>query len=104
MQYKIYQLKDTRNTNYAFCSWKEAKEMFSIDDYKEVYSGNMAQLHILEELFEIFNLRHPEDFRGHSMSVSDVVALKKPDKDYWYWYYCDERGWEEISHLINGGD
>ena len=32
---------------------------------------------ILEELFQMFNLSRPQDFEGHSLSVSDVIALKR---------------------------
>ena len=32
---------------------------------------------VLEELFQMFNLSRPQDFEGHSLSVSDVVALKR---------------------------
>ena len=32
---------------------------------------------VLEELFQMFNLSRPQDFEGHSLSVSDVIALKR---------------------------
>ena len=101
MYYRIFQLKDIRNTIYGFVGWCEAVERdFNINDYKEVYSGEMEQKYILENLYEKFNINHPADFRGHSMSVSDVVALRKPENDYWYWYYCDSFGWKEITEVI----
>ena len=31
---------------------------------------------VLEELFQVFSLSRPQDFEGHSLSVSDVIALK----------------------------
>lgn len=101
VSYIIFQLKDIRNTNYAFRNWDESKNKFNIGDYKAVYCGKIEQKNCLEKLFEIFNLNHPTDFRGHSMSVSDVVAIKKEKNDYWYCYYCDDFGWKEITEIVN---
>ena len=101
IDYKIYQLKNIRNTDYAFRDWECAKEHgFDFNDYKEVYSGKMHQKNILDNLWRIFNIEHPADFRGHSLSVSDVIALKKPENDYWYYYYCDSFGWKEITEMF----
>lgn len=101
MKYKIYQIKDIGKCAYAFRDWECAQKLFNIADYRMVYDGEMEQKYILEKLFEKFNLDRPDDFRGHSLSVSDVVALKKDENDYWYWYYCDDIGWTEITDNIN---
>ena len=47
----------------------------------------------LDKIFETFNLNHPKNFRGHSLSVSDVVKL---GDDY---YFCDDYGWEKITDI-----
>lgn len=96
MEYKLYQLKN--RTDYRFEDWKWAKENgFTISDYTQVYSGEIEKEHCLSRLWEIFNIYQPFDFRGHSMSVSDVVALKDEGSDRWHWYYCDDIGWEDIT-------
>lgn len=101
MLYQIYQLKDARKTEYGFMGWSfAAQHGFKMDDYVKVYSGEIDQEDCLEHLYEMFNINHPLDFRGHSLSISDVVALKKDENDYWYWYYCDRFGWEEITDKI----
>ena len=100
MKYEIYQIANIKSTDYAFRSWDEAKEKFNINDYRKVYNGDLPQKYILSSIWEKFNINHPADFRGHSLSVSDVVALKKDGNDYWYWYYCDSLGWEEITDLM----
>lgn len=103
VKYKIYQLRSIRNTDYAFRGWDEAKDHgFDISDYAEVYSGEIPQKNCLDELFYKFNMDHPADFTGHSLSVSDMVAIKTERNDYWYWYYCDSFGWEEITEKVNG--
>ena len=43
------------------------------------------------ELFELFNLNHPKDFHGHSLSVSDIVELNGVN------YYCDAMGWVKLA-------
>lgn len=101
MKYRIFQIKNSRNCDYSWLPWDMAANKFNLADYEEVYSGEMEQENILEELYEKFNIDHPADFSGHSMSTSDVIALKKPENDYWYWYYCDWIGWKEITDLIN---
>lgn len=102
MKYKIYQIKDVANTNYAFVGWNKAiADMFTLNDYSLVYEGEIEKRNCLDKLFEIFNINRPADFHGHSLSVSDVVALKDDGKDYWYWYYCDSFGWEEITEKVN---
>ena len=100
MKYEIWQIVNIRNTDYAFRSWDEAKGKFTIEDYCCVYEGAAEKKHILDTLWVMFNINHPTDFRGHSLSVSDVVALKDDNKDYWYWYYCDSLGWKEITEIV----
>lgn len=99
VQYRIFQFRDTKE--YSWMPWKFAKENgFNIRDYHEVYSGEIEQKNCLENLFRIFNLNHPADFKGHSLSVSDVVGIKTEGNDHYYWYYCDSFGWEDISDEI----
>jgi hypothetical protein len=103
VQYKIFQLG--KITCYSFMGWKYAKDNgFSFEDYEEVYSGEIVQKHCLDELFRIFNIESPDDFTGHSLSVSDVIAIKTERNDYWYYYYCDSFGWQEVTAEIKERD
>ena len=103
MKYIIYQL-DTDNPNVLrdhrlFESWDMINKTcgFSKLCYKKVYEGDVhpasgAEVsQVLDSIFETFNLHHPEDFRGHSLSVSDVVELNGIQ------YYCDSEGWVNIE-------
>ena len=68
---------------------------FSFDDYKVVYEGDIVPnedgpIATLDDIFTIFNIRRPEDFKGHSLSVSDLVELDG------VCYYCDSCGWEDM--------
>lgn len=64
--------------------------------YEKVYEYEAEEDVDLEDVFYIFNMEHPKDFLGHSLSVSDVVALDGK------LYFCDSIGWKEME-WINGG-
>ena len=103
MKYQIYQITDIRNCAYAFVGWDMAKGKFNSKDYKLVYSGilddeyNNVDASALNYLYEVFNTRHPEDFKGHSLSVSDVIVLINDNGERKN-YYCDSFGWEVIDN------
>lgn len=96
ISYKIKQIKDIKNCAYSFEWWDWAKERFTLADYDVVYEGeiedeNKPDTYYLEMLFTKFNIAHPEDFKGHSLSVSDVVELNGVN------YYCDSAGWVKVE-------
>ena len=97
MKYTIYQV-NSKTCDYAFEWWDRCKDKFDILDYTKVYEGNIVpgenEFVVLEQLFEIFNIRRPEDFKGHSLSTSDVVQLG--DK----YYFCDSVGWKDITEYV----
>ena len=99
MKYEIYQIKDIAKVDYAYRGYDEDK--FSMNDYELVYSGTITPsdiysdeesliIGVLEDLFFVFNCNYPNDFHGHSLSVSDVVVLDGNK------YYCDRVGWKKI--------
>ena len=86
--YLILQLKrspETRHERYASMRLLEQMGMTpNPAHYEVVYFANtpaylygMPNAEALEELFIQFNVNHPADFKGHSLSVSDVIALKR---------------------------
>lgn len=98
MNYKIYQV-DPHDCDYAFEWWSWAQDRFNFKDYELVYEGEAIPSEkgptaTLEELFFIFNMKHPLDFTGHSLSVSDIVELDG------HYYYCDNVGWTDITKYI----
>jgi len=82
--YAILQLRHSDETLYErFSSMRELGRMGitpDIDHYEVVYVGELTkqgdQIDVLEGMFTKFNIDRPEDFKGHSLSVSDIVALK----------------------------
>lgn len=93
MNYKILQLnKDHKDQ--LFMAYRHNGDKVRKSWYNEVYSGEIEpKRSALEELYIIFNMHHPSDFRGHSLSVSDVVYL---DGKY---YYCDSFGYKELTNF-----
>ena len=67
--------------------------------YRTVYEmqleahGNLSEM--LEGVFAKFNIDRPEDFTGHSLSVSDVVAVKK--NNCITYYYVDSIGFKQLD-------
>lgn len=90
-QFKIYQIKDIKNTDYAFRSWENASEKFSFTDYKYVYQGSSNSL---DEIYMRFNINRPSDYNGHSLSASGIVLFGNQ------YYYCDSFGWKDITEVI----
>ncbi|MCD8096576.1 MAG: DUF3849 domain-containing protein [Lachnospiraceae bacterium] len=79
--YAILQLKQTEETaQECFMNYKwlrnHGKEP-QMEHYDVVYTGRLYSGTGLEDLFVKFNLYRPDDFKGHSLSVSDIVALKQ---------------------------
>ncbi len=95
-KYGIYQLKDNPELrDFHFAGTESLKRRGIIKDnfdaikpenYNLVYVGELSELSkdyiglqtqgdTLEALYEKFNINHPEDFKGHSLSVSDIVVL-----------------------------
>ena len=94
MKYKIKQIKDVENCAYACKRYAWAENVIDLNDYEVVYEGELdcpEMPNALEELFEIFNVRRPEDFKGRGMTISDVVEIDGKN------YYCDFVGWEELK-------
>lgn len=104
MRYEIFQIDSKRECDYSFESWKYAKEKFNIKDYRYVYygsidEGNILDGEMLDQIFEKFNVKIPDDFEGHSLSISDIVVLIDDDENRKS-YYCDSYGWENITSIV----
>ena len=80
----IYQIRDgLPGENYAFMnmSFIESHGMqIKKEDYELVYVGELFGNMSLDDIFERFNIDRPEDFRGHSLSVSDIVVLNEGER------------------------
>lgn len=108
-KYAIYQIKKGEDYHNArFTGWDEMKRFnipFDKNNYDAVYSGNVSDVSkshsngvVLEEIFKKFNTDHPEDFKGHSLSVSDVITLE--DKSGKSAFFVDSYGMTDVADLF----
>ena len=103
--YAIYQLKrddttaDIRFMNSEYLQKKGIEPQY--ENYELVYTGALtkdgSQIEKLEDLYRIFNVEHPQDFIGHSLSVSDIVALKQAGVVSYH--YVDSIGYKELINF-----
>ena len=99
----IYQIKDdSPGENYAFMnmSFIESHGMqIKKEDYKLVYVGELSGNMSLDDIFEKFNIDRPEDFRGHSLSVSDIIVLNDGKKVTAH--FVDSISFEQLDSFLN---
>ena len=108
--YAIYQLKrDDATTDLRFMDseWLRKKGIEpQVENYDLVYTGALypasTQIDTLERLYQTFNIDHPADFTGHSLSVSDIVALKQ--NGVVSCHYVDSVGYKELPSFIQSGN
>ena len=104
--FAIYQVKHTdelRDIRYEGLEWiKSIGQMVQRDNYDLVYTAPLApgdlKGSVLDNLEYRFNNEHPADYRHPSMSVSDIVAIKKDGKVSCH--YCDSFGFAEVPGFL----
>ena len=101
-RYGVYQIReDGAGTAYRFMGMAYLQEKnLAVDgaDYQFVYGDELKEGDTLETLYEKFNIAHPEDYTGHSLSVSDVVVLKKDGE--LTAHYVDSFGYQELADFV----
>lgn len=105
--YAIYQLKrdpSTAELSFMNSEWLQAHGIEpKYENYELIYTGALtqdgSQIDKLEDLYRIFNIEHPQDFTGHSLSISDIVALKQAGVVSYH--YVDSIGYKELTNFRN---
>ena len=112
-KYGIYQLKDDPELRQFRFEGTEALKRMGItkynfdaikpENYSLIYVGELSELQgqtqgeTLEAVFEKFNIDHPADYKGHSLSVSDIVVLHEDGKNSTH--FVDSYGFTELPHF-----
>ena len=120
-KYGIYQLKDNPELrDFHFAGTESLKRRGIIKDnldaikpenYNLVYVGELSELSEdfiglqtqgdkLEALYEKFNIDHPADYKGHSLSVSDIVVLHENGENSAH--FVDSFGFTELPDFVRG--
>jgi antirestriction protein ArdC len=104
--FAIYQVKHTdelRDIRYEGLEWiKSIGQTVQRDNYDLVYTAPLEPSDlkgsVLDNLEYRFNNEHPADYRHPSMSVSDIVAIKRDGKVSCH--YCDSFGFAEVPGFL----
>ena len=104
--FAIYQVKHTdelRDIRYEGLEWLQSiGQTVQRDNYELVYTAPLLPSDLkgdtAEQLFYRFNNEHPADYRHPSMSVSDIVAIKRDGKVSCH--YCDSFGFEQVPGFL----
>lgn len=100
--FEIYQVKRGNEfRDYRFESY-ESLEVFNLKvelkNYDFIYKGGLQSGMDLEDIFIKFNEQRPDDFKGHSLSVSDVVVLNKNGQSSAH--YVDSFGFKNVPEFL----
>jgi len=100
--FSIYQLKrgdETRDLRFEpYDRLTAAGHAVDPANYDLIYSAPLAPGTSLEAIFTRFNIDHPKDFKGHSLSVSDVVVLHQNGQDTAH--YVDSIGFRQTPEFL----
>ena len=100
-RFGIYQLKDTeeaRDIHFMGMDYLESKGIVvKKENYDLLYTAPLEEGTSLEDIYTRFNIDRPADFRGHSLSVSDVVVLHQNGENTSH--YVDSFGYREVPEF-----
>ena len=100
--FSIYQLKrgdETRDLRFEpYDRLTATGHTVDPANYDLIYSAPLAPGMSLEDIFTRFNIDHPKDFKGHSLSVSDVVVLHQNGQDTAH--YVDSIGYRQTPEFL----
>ena len=100
--FSIYQIKggdETRDFRFEpYDRLQAAGNVVDKANYELVYSAPLAPETSLEDIYTRFNIDHPKDFKGHSLSVSDVVVLHQNGQDTAH--YVDSVGFRQVPEFL----
>lgn len=101
-RFGIYQLKDTeeaRDIHFMGMDYLESKGIaVTRENYELLYTAPLEEGTSLEDIYPRPNIDRPADFRGHSLSVSDVVVLHHNGENTSH--YVDSLGYREVPEFI----
>ena len=100
--FSIYQLKhgdETRDLRFEpYDRLQATGNVVDKANYELVYSAELTPGTSLEDIYTRFNIDHPKDFKGHSLSVSDVVVLHQNGQDAAH--YVDSFGYKNVPEFL----
>lgn len=95
MKIQLYQIspeKDKNNLLFRNYDFAVKHGGIDYDSYELVFEGEVEAKR-LDDIYTIFNLHHPEEYKGRSMSVSDIVYAEGLGA-----FFCDSYGFKAAEH------
>ena len=90
--FSIYQVPPgPEGRDFRYRSYEELQaDGLSVDrkNYQLIYSAPLDKDITLDEIYRRFNMEHPSDYKGHSLSMGDIVVFRQDGKQTAY--YVDE--------------
>ena len=100
--YGIYQLARgdaTRDLHFEpYDRLQAAGHTVERANYELIYTAPLAPGTSLEDIYTRFNIDHPKDFKGHSLSVSDIVVLHQNGGNTAH--YVDSIGFQNVPEFL----
>ena len=107
--YLVMQLQQDADSVLRFAAMRYLNKQNiapSVENYEILYRGNLPegkrsvpQAELLEQLYQKFNCARPTDYHGHSLSVSDVIALKRNGEVSVH--YVDSIGFKDLQGFLD---
>lgn len=90
--FSIYQVPPgPEGRDFRYRSYEDLQaDGLSVDrkNYQLVYTAPLDKDTTLDEIYRRFNIEHPSDYKGHSLSTGDIVVFRQDGKQTAY--YVDE--------------
>lgn len=102
MKISIYQVNMERDSERrAFMDLEKLEHFFGSSQikselYDKVFEGEV-ECETLEDVYQKFNVDHPHDYKGRSLSISDIVEVIDSDRVEKGFYFCDFIGFKTVS-------
>ncbi|MBQ6171845.1 MAG: hypothetical protein IJK34_04315 [Clostridia bacterium] len=99
MKIRIYQVnlgRDEKRVAFQGLEGEDGQREINSAIYDCVFSGEV-DCNGLEDVFQKFNIAHPDGYKGRSLSVSDVVEVIEATDIEPGFYFCDSIGFKEVE-------
>mgnify|MGYP000038886001 FL=1 len=100
--FSIYQVpRGPEGRDFRYRSYEDLQaDGLSVDrkNYQLVYTAPLDKNASLDEIYHCFNMEHPADYKGRSLSMGDIVVFRQDGKQTAY--YVDRIGYREVPEFF----
>lgn len=96
--YQVYMLPNQHDNRFMGLDWWEKRgDKLTLDQYTRTYQNKIevnetcGDMTLLDKIYRLLNLEHPEDYKLPSLSVGDVIEVRGN------YYFCDSIGWKKVD-------